>query len=114
MYSIGKTKINKPLTIGDILTFSGKDVEIDSHISKGDFFAGRPFMKAQAKVAEPTLTIAPTSFYVKKQFKMPLLNSTIYTKTKDGVPTPRHDPNAEGALVMTRPKVSGYGRISCT
>jgi DNA repair and recombination protein RAD54B len=47
---------------------------------------------------------------MKAQFKNPLLSTTVMPQKKDGMPTPRHDPTALGALVMKRPKVSPNGK----
>ncbi|KAF7879170.1 hypothetical protein EAF04_000369 [Stromatinia cepivora] len=46
---------------------------------------------------------APKSDAVKSQFKNPLLATTVMPQNKSGLPTPRHDPSAPGAIVMQRP-----------
>ena len=135
---------NDPLLPGSTLSVGGKDVEIDSIITKGDFLAGRPFLKAGMKpvansesksspatvaLSVPTkmkplllgkrkkesddndaMEIPAKSFYasthkgnaMKAQFKNPLLATTIIPRNKSGAPTPRHDPDGPGALVMKR------------
>ncbi|KAG0646852.1 DNA repair and recombination rad54B [Hyphodiscus hymeniophilus] len=140
---MGKTMFNDPLLPGSTLSVGGKDIEIDSIITKNDFLAGRPFLKAGMKVAtssesisglaktvppapvkmKPLLSkrkdggdtdeieISAKSFYasthkstaMKAQFKNPLLSTTVMPQNKSGAPTPRHDPDAPGALVMKRP-----------
>ncbi|KAH8815865.1 SNF2 family N-terminal domain-containing protein [Xylogone sp. PMI_703] len=55
------------------------------------------------------LTIAAKDFYGSSKgsisrFKTPLISTTVMPKSTDGTPTPRHDPNAPGAVVMRRPK----------
>ncbi|RFU35781.1 hypothetical protein B7463_g588, partial [Scytalidium lignicola] len=44
------------------------------------------------------------------QFKTPLISSTVLPKSTGGRPTPRHDPNAPGAMVMKRPKECPKGK----
>ncbi|OBT85773.1 hypothetical protein VE02_05840 [Pseudogymnoascus sp. 03VT05] len=41
---------------------------------------------------------------LKQEFKSPVIASTVVPQGKKGVPTPRHDPHAPGALVMKRPR----------
>ena len=151
---MGRTMFNEPLLPGSTLSIGGKDVEVDSTISKADFLAGRPFLKGGAPVIVPseakaistskppisTTTIPASkgkplfskkkedgdesvipakSFYgtgihkstaMKTQFKNPLLSTTVIPQNKDGSPTPRHDPNAPNALVMTRPEDCPKGK----
>ncbi|KFZ03060.1 hypothetical protein V501_09428, partial [Pseudogymnoascus sp. VKM F-4519 (FW-2642)] len=47
---------------------------------------------------------------LKQEFKSPVIASTVVPQGKKGVPTPRHDPHAPGALVMKRPKDCPKGR----
>ena len=147
---MGRCTFNDPLLPGSTLSVGGKDVEVDSVISKADFLAGRPFLNTTSKrtpsmssnsspatkapltlgkskiqlagnrVTETTsnLAISAKSFYaithkstaMKAQFRNPLLSTTIMPQKKDGGPTPRHDPNAPGALVMKRPKDCPKGK----
>jgi len=138
---IGRTAYNGTLLVGSQLSISGKDVEVQSIISREDFLAGRPFL---GDVTPPALTSAPkltnsiprgsnksrarydslmdtrkdrlnagvsVSSAIKTSFRTPLLNNNVQTPKKDGViPTPRHDPNAEGALVMKRPQSTLPGK----
>ncbi|TVY19385.1 DNA repair and recombination protein RAD54B [Lachnellula arida] len=46
---MGRSMFKDPLLPGSTLSIGGKDVEIDSSISKADFLAGRPFLKTQAR-----------------------------------------------------------------
>ncbi|KAH6681986.1 SNF2 family N-terminal domain-containing protein [Halenospora varia] len=46
---MGRSMFNDPLLPGSTLTVGGKDIEVDSVISKADFLAGRPFLKTTAK-----------------------------------------------------------------
>lgn len=45
-----------------------------------------------------------------QQFKTPLLSNTVLPQRNPSIPTPRHDPNAPNALVMSRPKVIPKGK----
>lgn len=144
---MGRCMYRDPLLPGSTLSVGGKDVEVDSIISKADFLAGKPFLNNTAqrtsspassvtlhktpivlprgkmplpdsiKAAVSGLEIPAKSFYatasstaMKAQFKNPLLSTTIMPPTKNGAPTPRHDPNAKGALVMKRPKDCPKGK----
>jgi DNA repair and recombination protein RAD54B len=64
-------------------------------------------------------TVAAKNFYAgaaksttatNGQFKTPLLSTTVMPQDKGGVPTPRHNPNAPGAVVMRRPKDCPKGK----
>ncbi|KAH8658706.1 SNF2 family N-terminal domain-containing protein [Tricladium varicosporioides] len=48
---MGRSMFKDPLLPGSTLTVGGKDVEVDSVISKADFLAGRPFLKTTTKRA---------------------------------------------------------------
>ncbi|PUU83672.1 SNF2 family N-terminal domain-domain-containing protein [Tuber borchii] len=115
---LGRTMFKRTLEVGSTTFIAGKEVEVDSVLSREEYLAGRPFLKNAAPPPPPppplsamastapqkeTLTaVAPGHFFGSK-FKTPLLNSTVMEKTYSKVPTPRHDPKAEGALVMPRP-----------
>lgn len=141
---MGRCMCNDPLLPGSTLSIGGKDVEVDSLISKAEFLAGKPFLnntaqKTSAPAALPRAPIAlpkgkmplpgkkkdapeleeipAKSFYatqksnaMKAQFKNPLLSTTIMPQNQNGAPTPRHDPNAPGALVMKRPTSCSKGK----
>lgn len=106
----GKPLGRTPLTIlpqpGDLISISGKDVEIDSELSKSDFLAGRPFLSTPAP---PGFQPVSASGFFGTKFKTPLVGATAATHTKE--PVPRHDPSAEGALVMPRPKVPAGKKV---
>lgn len=46
---MGRCMYKDPLLPGSTLSIGGKDVEVDSSISKADYLAGRPFLKTQAR-----------------------------------------------------------------
>lgn len=103
---LGRTMMKALPALGDLVSISGKDVEIDSPLSKADYLAGRPFLRAAAAVEPLTAgfqAVSATGFFGAKAFKTPLLGSTVLVNTHGKEPTPRHDPTAEGALVMLRP-----------
>ncbi|KAL3425576.1 DNA repair and recombination protein rad54 [Phlyctema vagabunda] len=73
-----------------------------------------PLLAANTKLGDDdddALEIPAKSFYgstpkttaMKAQFKNPLLSTTVMSQNRAGTPTPRHDPNAPGAVVMKRP-----------
>ncbi|PVH87000.1 hypothetical protein DL98DRAFT_481008 [Cadophora sp. DSE1049] len=142
---MGRCMYKDPLLPGSTLSIGGKDVEVDSLISKADFLAGKPFLNntAQRTSTPAALPRAPIvlpkgkmpligkkkedgleleeipakNFYatqksdsMKAQFKNPLLSTTIMPQNQNGLPTPRHDPNAPGALVMKRPVAHPKGK----
>ena len=80
---MGRCMFKDPLLPGSTLGIGGKDVEIDSSISKADFLAGRPFLKTQARRTSSlgshgSLATVPNPPLVVSKPK-PLLSS----KTKD-------------------------------
>ena len=137
---MGRVVCNTPFLSGSTLSIGGKDVEIDSMLSKSDFMAGKPFLKStiapplvkvlnkplpkpklmpltkksiemDKKEAKKTLNVAaPTTLATKGGWKNPLKASTIMPKTESREPTPRHDPKAPGSIAMKRPKNVPKGR----
>lgn len=130
---MGRTTCNSPLLPGSGLSIGGKEVEVDSVISKVDFLAGRQLLKTSSTKPEPevrrvslpkpqSIPNTKASLLLKKEetkiklnvqasrcaasqtpFKGPLLASTVMPKKESKEPTPRHDPNAPNAIVMKRP-----------
>lgn len=137
---MGKTSCDSPLLPGSQLSIGGKEVEVESLISKEDFLAGRPFLKSSimqitpdfrqvpvpnpkrrpdSKAAllleseetkKPLNLAAPRSVATQAMFKNPLLASTVLPKQETKEPTPRHDPTAAQAIVMKRPKPVPKGK----
>jgi DNA repair and recombination protein RAD54B len=101
--------ISKKLELGDIISFGGKDVEIDSLLSKSDFLAGRPFLAAKVaavEAEEASPHFGGAGAFATKSWKNPLLATAVIPKrTNSKQPTPRHDPTADNALVMPRPRI---------
>lgn len=136
---MGKVMWTKPLFPGSMLSIGGKDIEVDSLISKDDFLAGRPFLRgkppvkqnlttdeelpkiksktvkreAKENVANVPKTVVPiASKFAQSGFKKPLLEHPAPPKDiiRKSQPIPRHDPHAAGALVMKRPATTPKGK----
>lgn len=131
---MGRTTCSSPLLPGSTLSVGGKDVEVDSVLSREEFLAGRPFLGTSMAKSTPHVpekpkpiqevkvkpkaalvsekesmkkspnVVAPKSVATKAQWKNPLLASTVMVMKDGKEPTPRHDPNVSGAIVMKRPK----------
>ena len=129
---IGRSTSKVPLAVGSELSVGGKEVEIEATISRAEFLAGKPFLgsvqqpppvrrehealnsnsiKTQARMEklaesqrERLITKSGSSHATHGAFKAPLLNNTVQSVRKSSNrPVPRHNPKAEGALVMKRP-----------
>ena len=128
---MGKVSCNEPLLPGSTFSVGGKEIEVDSILSKKDFQAGRPFLnKDSYAVASPMISgpleqrdaiskkvlsrtpLSPnvTLPRIHASFKTPLLKNTVLPKKECKLPIPRHEPSAEGALVMKRPKSVPRGK----
>ena len=129
---MGRIPWSSPLLPGSTLSIGGKDVEVDSILSKADFLACKTSVIEQISEPHPVLpekatqrpkppskltTIAQTRPVEKTvnaavlqtkasrgRFKNPLLIDTTVTKRSTSQPIARHDPNAPRAIVMKRPK----------
>ena len=99
---LGRTMLNKRLEVGEVVSLGGKEVEIDSVLSKEDYLAGRPFLRVSKADAIDAAPAIPLPVVKRTGFKTPLLSTSVLPQKKPGVPTPRHDPKAENALVMPR------------
>ena len=63
---MGRLPFNDPLLPGSMLSIGGKEVEVDSMISKVDYLAGKPFLKIGKpplvqSVSKPRLETAPSN-----------------------------------------------------
>lgn len=130
---MGKILCTTPLVPGTALTIGGKDVEIESVLSKRDVLAGRSFVRAAGRSSlqqldedlrvnvafttsnaeKPTEKINQLSrpattalLNSAKQFKNPVLDKTSLPQNRPATPTSRHDPKEANALVMKRPKIT--------
>lgn len=122
---IGRTTCQGPLLPSSTLSVAGRDVEVESIMSKEEYFSGRRFLnvtkgpdssttstptrapltKVEAKEHQESLkkilnVAAPKSVASTAKYKNPLIDTTVLSKQDGDIPTPRHDPTAEGALVM--------------
>ncbi|TAQ89042.1 hypothetical protein B7494_g2636 [Chlorociboria aeruginascens] len=77
---MGRCMFKDPLFSGSTLSVGGKDVEVDSTISKADYLAGRPFLKAQAK---RTLSSEDKISPLPKKHTIP--QSTSLKRTNSGI-----------------------------
>ncbi|WEW54792.1 helicase [Emydomyces testavorans] len=151
---MGRIMFNSSLEEGSALSIGGKDVEVDSILSKEEYLSGRPFLSvnngqsvtllkekstlpqlspikvskigsttkpavARAKVeirdsaedAKKLLNVAaPKSIAMNNAFKNPLKDDTVLPSKPNNEPTPRHDPNQTGAIVMKRPPSAPKGK----
>ncbi|KAK4985086.1 helicase [Elasticomyces elasticus] len=135
---MGKTACKSPLLPGSTLSVGGKDVEVESITSRESFMAGRLFLgsvkkpafqlpkeagqstalnvqvkqrKIEAAQVNSLIRPAPLSKATRTAFKNPLLVSNVLPKVANSAkPIPRHDPNAEGSLVMKRPNSVPKGK----
>ncbi|KIX07762.1 uncharacterized protein Z518_02416 [Rhinocladiella mackenziei CBS 650.93] len=142
--TIGRTAFSSPLLPGSNLSIGGKEVEVDSCITKDEYLeivksgAGSKKVEKnpQSKVettqvfppqqkrfsiqAQMEAQIQREKTHIKKRdlsrstrveaFKQPLKDTTILPQGSSENPTPRHDPNASGALVFKRPRIVPLGR----
>ncbi len=122
---LGKVAFNAPLLHGSTLSVAGNEVEVDAVITRieyikcmGDLDAQRPATQ-DVKVTQTRRVIlekddvpraerllnasAPKSVATQGRFKNPLLSDTVLPQQDGPKPTPRHDPNQAGSLVMDRP-----------
>jgi len=136
---MGRAAWSGPLLPGSTLSISGKEVEVESILSRADYMAGRhllaskirkptpeivaekphPKPKAFTKVAidlekqerKKKLNVAaPQTIASQSQWKNPMLVNNIMPKKEGREPTPRHDPTTSDALVMKRPKTVPKGK----
>ncbi|KAL9129483.1 MAG: hypothetical protein Q9217_002079 [Psora testacea] len=134
---MGRTVCNTPLVAGSVLSIGGKQIEVDSILSKEDYSAGRPFLNTKAapplkdislskpkpkadleaalqveeeEAKEHHIAVPPRSLATQSSFKTPLLASTVIPRKEAREPTPRHDPTADGALIMKRPRNVPIGK----
>lgn len=76
---MGRLAFNDPLLPGSTLSIGGKDIEVDSVISKADFLAGIPVTKAEKAFTAPIISTTGPQFAVTKPTNHP---ATISDRTK--------------------------------
>lgn len=138
---MGRAACNGPLLPESTLSISGKEVEVESIMSRADYMAGRHLLASSNRRASPEIAAekpphkpkaftkvaielekqetkkklnvaAPQTIASRSQWKNPMLVNNIMPKREGEDPTPRHDPMAPGALVMKRPKSIPKGRVA--
>lgn len=135
---MGRAPFDLPLLPGSTLSVGGREIEVDSVISKKDYLAGKNFLKPTSTKPPATIreTLQPKSKVPPKKeikseneeskkllnvaatkslatqgvWKNPVLKTTIMPKKDSNKPTPRHDPAASQALIMQRPKIVPKGK----
>ncbi|KAL2824120.1 SNF2 family N-terminal domain-containing protein [Aspergillus cavernicola] len=137
---MGRAMYSAGLTLGDMLSIGGKEVEIDSEISRKEYLSGRRFLETENTTPSPPPEqqvplkkasavpgpgkTKPEKLQVKESrtlslasrgsisgaYKKPLLESMVMPPTSSDRPTPRHSPNQTGALIMPRPSSVPKGK----
>lgn len=137
---MGRTTFSDPLLPGSTLSIGGKEVEVDSIMSREEYLSGRAFLNTvtpkpihaievqtllkpkpklppramtalEKEEAKKTLNVAaPKTLATQARWKNPMLTSTVMIKKEEKEPTPRHDPNTPGAIIMKRPKSVPKGK----
>ena len=135
---MGRTTCTSPLLPESSLSIGGKDVEVESVLSRRDYLAGgrclqvsstkpapkvekttvpksnvdlKVFKENEKEEAKKKLNVAaPVSIASKKDYKNPVLANTVMPPKQGNAPTARHDPNIPGALVMRRPATVPRGK----
>ena len=137
---MGRTAFGDPLLPGSTLSIGGKEVEVDSIMSKKEYMSGKTFLNTSTPNPAPVMEVqalpkpkpkpaarvmtavekeetkktlnvaAPKTMATQARWKNPILASTVMAKKEGKEPTPRHDPNAPGAIVMKRPKSIPKGK----
>ena len=136
---MGRTAFSSPLLPESTLSVGGKQVEVDSLLSRAEYLSEKssnqsnitapPKLAVKSSMPKPkpafkaatskekedskkTLNVsASKSQATKSHYKNPMLETTIMAKdiTRKD-PTPRHDPTAPGAIVMKRPRTTPKGK----
>ena len=136
---LGRSACKKALLVGSELSVCGKEIEIDSMVSKEDYLSGRIFLgstktpapsrketnetnrvtvkeqvrynKISASQKDPFVPPPAATQASKAAFKAPMLKNHVQLpKRAPSTHTPKHNPNAENALVMKRPRLPPKGR----
>ena len=130
---MGKTACDIPLLPGSTISMGGKDIEVDAVLSRGSYQVrkvasnitshstllptpsskSRPAKASSANKSEAQRSHTfptPSSFRNNAAFKNPVIESIGPLGQNARQPTPRHDPNAKDALVMTRPRTAPKGK----
>ena len=130
---MGKTACDVPLLPGSTMSMGGKDIEVDAVLSRRSYHArnvasnitphstilptsapkSRPVKASSANKSESQRSYSSSTPSLSRNsaaFKNPVIESVGLPKLDARQPTPRHDPTAKGALVMTRPRTAPKGK----
>ncbi|KAL6720434.1 helicase [Lecanora helva] len=137
---MGKTACNSPMLPRSSLNVGGKEVEVDSVMTKKDSESTGPLLKINGRGTIPDSkpfsnpkpqpevkakaavlpqrrdakmiknVSAPRSIATQAPFKGPMLSSTVLPKPSSRAPTPRHSVTAPNALIMKRPGAVPKGK----
>ena len=136
---MGRAAWSGPLLPESTLSISGKEVEVESILSRTDYMAGRHVLTSGIRRSSPEVvalkppakprsvmkvaidiekqetkkmlnSAAPQTIASQSRWKNPMLVNNIMPKKEGKDPTPRHDPITPGALVMKRPKSLPKGK----
>ncbi|KAK9475090.1 SNF2 family N-terminal domain-containing protein [Dipodascopsis tothii] len=111
---LGRTKVaTAALQEGELLRFGGCEAEIECVMDRQEAAAAKAAPRA---VAEPENAVAvaaaaavprePKQTSLHASYKAPFSSSDFYHPARTNKPTPKHDPEAENALVMPRPAIT--------
>ena len=130
---MGKAVCNGPLLPESKLSIGGKEIEVDSLLSKKDYLSSKSSFSSGVSKTSPEMNVktplpkprpvpkvipaelnaeskktlnhaASNSLATQSRFKNPVLETTVLEKKSGPDPTPRHDPSAPGSLVLARVK----------
>lgn len=113
---LGRTSFSKPLLPGSTLSVGGKELEVESLLTKSDFSSiirsKKPDKVEAAKKAVPAMPPPKMSLKDKlksakaeaKPINKPFKGTITRVPSNSEQPVPKHDPKETGAVVFTRPK----------
>lgn len=135
---MGKTALTTPILVGSCVSIGGKEVEVQSIMSKEESLAEQVFLKSTStkympkihenppqKSISPILKViknekeefkrvlnvaSPKSLATQLAWKNPLLKDTVIPEKSEKMPAPRHDPTVPQAIVMRRPESVPNGK----
>ena len=137
---MGKAACSTPMLPGSSLSVGGKEVEVDSVMTRKDSLTARPHLESSAEKPSPNFketsipkprykletkaailsqkndakkiqnVTAPRSMATQAPFKGPLLSTTVLPKLPNKEPTPRHSMTAADAIIMKRIEKPPKGR----
>lgn len=125
---MGRRAFTPPILIGSCLSIGGKEIEVESAISKEEFLAGNAFHEPTSLDYSDQIHDSPSKKCTSEDFKQvlnvaaskspatpiawkrPIQNDTVTPARGKKIPIPRHDPTAPQALTMKRPNIVPQGK----